>query len=305
MLKGFSLLVLLLGFSSAWSAQAMNLQEYLKTVSERHRSLKAYDAQKEAADFREQSGDIELVPTMSAAASYTDDKNPLSQFAFFGATETKVTEYDLGFQKKFSSGTMVGVSAQAIDYQNIGNLPPGLDQYSNFTVGSLGVSLSQSLWKNFFGHGTRLRWERQDAATRAEKGSYDLQAKNLLVNAEAAFWDYLYSLENLAISRDSLERSKRIESWTRRRVNDGISERADLYQAQALVTSRQLLLIAVEDDLAAARQTLRDYLELGPAENLPEMQGDLSQTRSISSMVDGSGGKVMQLQAYQIGRAHV
>ncbi len=279
-------------------ASAMNLQEYLKAVQSKNKTVQSFDVQKEASDLRKEAGDINLVPVLTASAYYVDDKSPLSQFVTLGAKESKVNGYSLGLRKNFSSGTALGLSAEAADYDNPGLLlgqTPGLNR---FGTGSLGVSLAQSLWKDSFGNATRLRWETQDVVNVAEKGRYDLQTKILLVNAEAAFWDYLYAIENIKISRDSLERAKRIETWTRRRVNDGISERADLLQTQALVSARQLLLIAVEDDMAAARQSLRDYLEMGQTEVLPDMTGDISKSRTLSSMVDGNQGKVVQLDAY-------
>jgi len=275
----------------------MNLQDYLKTVQSKHKSIQAFDVQKEAADLRNVGSDIDLVPVMNAGISYLDDQSPFSQFVTLGAKRTKITDYNLGFSKKFSTGTTLGLSADAASYDSpgllLGNAP-----FSTFGTGSLGVSLSQSLWKDFFGHGTRLRWEQQDAATTSLKGQYDLQAKVLMVNAEQAFWNYLYAIENVKISRDSLERSKKIETWTRRRVNDGISERAELLQTQALVSSRELLLIAVEDDLASAKQALRDFMELGSTDPLPEMAGDISQARALRSMVDGTAGHVVALDAY-------
>lgn len=278
-------------------AFAMNLQDYLKTVQSKHKTLQALEVEKESADLKNEAGDLDLVPVLTAGGSYTDDQSPFSTLVSLGARRTKTTDYQAALSKKFSTGTSVGLSADATEYDAPGLLLNNAP-FPKFGTGSLGVSLSQSLWRDFFGHGTRLRWEQTDAQTTAIKGRYDLQGKGLLVNAETAFWDYLYALENIKISRDSLERSKRIESWTRRRVNDGISERADLLQAQALVSSRQLLLIAVEDDMAAARQSLRDYMEMSPTETLPEITGDLSQTRSLSSMVDGQGRKVVQLDAW-------
>lgn len=280
-------------------AFAMNLQEYLNTVKSKHKSMQAFEVQKEAADLRKQAGDIDLVPILAASIFYTNDKSPLNQFATMGASESRSYGGMLGLQSKFSTGTSVAVEADAADFDNPGVLYTFNGRsLSRFGTGSLGLTISQSLWKDFFGHATTLRRETDTVVAEAEKGRYDLQGKGLLVNAEAAYWDYLYAQQNVAISRDSLERAKRIEAWTRRRVADGISEQADLLQTQALVSTRTLQLIAVEDDLASARQALRDYLELAPGESLPPIDGDLAQARTISSMVDGTKGKVVKLDAY-------
>lgn len=297
-MKKSSVIGLLIG---AWlsPAYAMNLQEYLKTVESHHKSVQALQIATEAAEEQKEAGDIGLVPVLTAEANYLNDKSPISQFALLGANETKQTSYSLGLGKKFSSGTGVSLSATTYEIENEGNLQgPQAGYLRKFAVGSLGVGLTQSLWKDFFGHATRLRWEREDAATAAQTGNYDLQKKVLLVNAEAAYWDYIYSVENMKLSQASLERARRIESWTRRRVNDGISDRADLLSSQALVATRQLQLVSASDDLAAAKRKIRDFLEYADDQALPEMTGDISQKRTLNAMVDGKQGKVVALDAY-------
>ncbi|UOF02165.1 TolC family protein [Bdellovibrio reynosensis] len=277
-------------------ALAMNLQEYLKAVESNHRLIKSFSVSTEAAQERRLSADLELNPRLTAGLGYLSDKSPLGQFAMLGATETTAKDLKLGLAKKFSTGTSVSVDAAANEVENEGTLfVPSLQKFS---YGSLGVGISQSLWKDSFGRATRLRWERQDAATEAEVGSFDLNRKQLLIEAEKAYWDYIYLDEYLKIGRASLERAKRIEAWTRRRVNDGISERADLLSTQALVGARQLAVISAEDDFAAAKRKIRDFLELSDSENLPEITGDISSSRSLNSMVNAKGGKVMALDAY-------
>ena len=284
----------------AWAptAFALNLQEYLNIVQSKHRSLQALEASKEAADDGRESGDISLVPVLTMGASYLSDKNPLGQFSSLGATETKITSYNLALSKKFSSGTALSVYGQTSEIENVGIQAPQYAGFQKLGLGVLGVSLSQSLWKDFFGHGTRLRHEREEAVTAAKKGGYDLQARGLLVTAEAAYWNYIYARENVNTSKGALERAKKIESWTRRRVSDGISDRADLLQAQALVASRELLLISGQDELESAKAALRNFLSLEKTEELPEIMGNISQTRSISSMVDGTQGRVVLIEAY-------
>jgi outer membrane protein TolC len=278
---------------------AMSLQEYLKIVEDKNRTVKSLDAEREAADYRQEAGDINLVPVLTAGVGYLSDKNPTSQFIAFGAEETKAWNMSLGLAKQFSSGTSVSVNATGTNEENPGlQGNPFFNNYASFGIASLGVSFSQSLWKDSFGHATRLRWQREEAATGAEKGGYDLQKKQTLVGAENSYWEYVYATENLKVIRDNLERAKKIEAWTRRRVNDGISERADLLQAQALVSQRQLLVVTGEDNLATATRQIRDAMELPDADPLPQITGDISAARPIRSMVDGNGKRVLLLDAY-------
>lgn len=291
-----SILLILLGASLA--AHGMDLGEFLHQVEQKHGTLKSLEASEEAATDRRTSGDLDLVPSLLLNATYTDDKRFPNQFFQLGATETKTTAFTLGLNKKFSSGTTLGFSANAMEYENPGaaNLAPGL-YFDKFGTGSLGVSLSQSLWKDFFGAATRLRWEREMETERAEKGGLDLQRRQLLVQAEATFWDFVYGQEDLRIRQTSLDRSQKILNWTKHRMDDGISDSADYYQSEALVASRQLQLLSSQDDFLTVQKAMRDLLELGPADTLPKMDGDLSARRSMNVFVQGKG-KIMQLDAY-------
>lgn len=287
---------LTLGALPAFSS-TMGLQDYLKAVEENHKTVQVLEVAKESASLVRESGDIELVPVLTAEAGYINDKSPLGQFAAFGATETKTNSYSLGLSKKFATGTGVSLSASTYEIENSA-LPAQAARFQKFGVGTLGVGISQSLWKDFFGNATSLRRERQGAAEEVATGTYDLQKRQLLIGAEAAYWSYIFAVENLKIGRASLERSKRIASWTQRRVNDGISDRADLLQIQALVAARQLQLISAEDELAAAKRELRDFLELSGDQELPEMTGDISQSRPLNSYLKERSGKVVALDAY-------
>jgi outer membrane protein TolC len=274
---------------------AMDLQEYLKTVEAKHKTVQSFNVSQEAADLREEAGDIELVPTLTAGVSYLNDKSPLSQFALLGASESKSLTYNLGLSKRFSSGTTASIYGNAAEFENLGVQDP---RFQKFGVGALGVALSQSLWKDAFGHATRLRWDRMAAATKAEKGGYDLQKRLLLIDAESAYWNYFLAEEALRIGRSSLDRAKKIEGWTKRRVGDGISDRADLLETQGLVSARQLQLITVQDEQESAKRQIRDYLALTVGEDFPVLQGDISQVRALNSLVEGKKGKVVALDAY-------
>ena len=55
----------------------------------------------------------------------------------------------------------------------------------------------------------------------------------------------------------------RIESWVRRRVSDGIGDRADLLNAQALVATRELQLMNTKDEWVANLKQIRNPFIFG------------------------------------------
>jgi outer membrane protein TolC len=275
-------------------AQALDLDGFLAQVKSRHQGLKALQISKEASDERAQAGDISLVPVLSLKGSWLDDKK---QPNFFGAKASDTTQYTLGLTKKFSSGTTMNLNASAIGSENKEMANPALGAFAKYAQGSLGVAVSQSIWKDFFGASTRLRREREATVAEAEKSGYDLQARQLMIGAESAYWDYIYLKEEISQREESLKRSQKIEAWVRRRTQDGIADRADLLNAQALVATRKLQLLNTQDEMVANQKKVRNILELDDAEALPDLSGKMDSPRDIRIRLK-QAGRIVRLDAY-------
>lgn len=288
---------IVLGFliaSMSTSAQAMDLKTYMDQVVSRHHGLESLRASRESAEDKRKAGDLELSPSLSLKGSYLSDKK---QPNFLGSTESQATEYSAALGKKFSTGTSLNLTALAGGYRQLGIASPAFAAYQMYGSGGLGLSFSQSLWKNGFGRSTRLRHEREAETAAAEAGSYDLQARQILTEAESSFWDYLYVRQQVEVSKASLERAQRIENWVGRRNADGIADQADLFNAKSLAASRRLQLLNLQDELVAAEKKVRDQLELSPEESLPKFEGDLKTLRNPTKMMEGQG-RVVRLDAW-------
>jgi outer membrane protein TolC len=273
----------------------MTLEQYLMEVQKKHKEFQSLNVSKEAAEDRRVSGDLELAPVFTMAAGYLSDaKQPQAT----GGTKLVSSQYSAGLAKEFSTGTALAVNAnvQKVKVENAPAIfPPDTFDYS---AGSLGFSLEQSLWKNSFGNATRLRHQREYAAESLEKESYNLQQRQILIGAESAYWDYLYQQEELRQRTESLERARKIESWLKRRYADGINDKADYLNAQALSASRELALATTRDAAAAAEKTLRDYLEMDDKDKTPTLQSDFKQARNIANLIEGERGQVVRLDSY-------
>lgn len=292
--------LILAAAGAAAPASATTLDQFLSQVRARNKSIQALERSREAATSRREAGDIELSPVLTAKVQSLDDQKP-QPFGTFLMERTKANEYSLGIGKKFSTGTQAQVTASAtettVDARDLSSPTPfGLS--TTTANGALGISLSQSLWKDGFGAGTRQRRERERVVEAAERQSYDLQEKRLLIDAESAFWDHLYLQEELAQRKDSLERAKRIETWVRRRVSNGIGDEADLYNAQGLVAGRELQLLGTEDEIRASEQRLRDLMEIGEAEKFLPLSGDLDGARRLEQMAPGGSGRRVRLDSW-------
>lgn len=250
---------------------AMTLEEYLAQVKKKNRIYTATDLSVEASRDRKDAGDIELAPTVSATYLSSSDKSLPSQVA----AERKGSEYTLGVSKKFSTGTSISLNGKSTEnsYENQNSGNP------DTSTSSLGISLSQSLWKNSFGTGTRLRQNREEAVNKAETLSLDLQRRSVLIEAEASFWDFAVAQEDLKLKEENFERAKKLDRWTSGRVNNGISDRSDLMNVKALMSLRELELQTARDNLKTEEVRLRENLDLAEGEATPQLDGNLAQPR--------------------------
>lgn len=274
---------------------AMTVEEYLANVQNKNKNFQAYGLSGEAAEDRREAGDIALSPVLTMAGGYLDDKK---QPNALNGTRMVARQYSLGVAKEFSTGTQTSLTGtvQQTEAKDIPNIYPAY--MSNYAVSSLALSVSQSLWKNAFGSGTRLRQARQTAAATLEKESFNLRQRQILIEAESAYWDYLYQQEELKARQESLDRAKRIENWFKRRFQDGINDKADYFNAQALTASRELLLASAQDQSIAAEKNLRLALEMDDKEKLPTLTSDFKKSRDIRTLISGSTGRVVRLDAY-------
>ncbi|MGE0632779.1 MAG: TolC family protein [Pseudobdellovibrionaceae bacterium] len=248
----------------AESAFALTIEEYKKQVSSTHTGYQAAQAQLEAATARKEKGDLVLSPQLTLEASQLSDQKPNQQN---GAEQTDLTTYSATLAKPFSTGTKAAVSAVTIG-QDL-DLAGGAKRESG--TGTLGVSISQSLWKDGFGAATRLREKRESKTERLEKAQAYLTLGQAQIDSESAFWDYYLAQEDNKIRKNSLERSEKLLSWMKKRVNQGLAEYNDLLQVQALNASRELQMMQSNDQLEAAQNKFASYLAIAPGK-VPDLE---------------------------------
>ncbi|MEK6772376.1 MAG: TolC family protein [Bdellovibrionota bacterium] len=290
----FSLLIFVPQIFAA-TTKTMDLTQFLQQVQDNNKSFKMNQSSKEAALDKKTAGDISLVPVLTFSGSYLSDKK---QPVFTGGTETINTLYSLGLAKKFSTGTQIKLSGNLFEAtgKDISN-PAFASVFGQYSTGSLGLSFSQSLWKDAFGRGTGLRQKRETEVAELEVSAIDLQERQLLIEAESAFWDLIYLQQERRIRETSLQRAKRIETWVTKRTRDGIGDRADLMNAKALVVSRQMQLLSSQDDNLAAQKKLQDLLELNANEQVPTLVANLDQPRPLKESLKGAG-EIIRLDSY-------
>lgn len=280
----------------------LTLEFFLKQVAEKNKNVQSIQTLKSSVTDKYMQNDLVLSPMMTVKGTMLDDKSLVSSTPTYTVTRTQGQEYSLGLAKKFSTGTSAQVEAKVLD-ANIDATTPAAVSFRK-SVGNLGVGFSQSLWKDGFGKSTDLRWQRESFTKALEVNSLDLQERQLMIEAEAAFWDLVYQQEETEIRKASLARAKRIEEWVSKRVATGIGDKADSLNAKGLAVSRELQLLNAQDELTAAKRRVADLMELSSVNELPPLTADLKQSRNLESLVnidkniDSSKGKILRMDAY-------
>jgi outer membrane protein TolC len=253
-------------------AKAISIDEYLTLAKEKNPLLKSYQYSLEAADLKREAAELDLAPMITGSWVNSNDKSRPSQLG----TERETELFSLAITKKFFTGTLVKLDAATGEFNNKGTVPPGFDQYS---TGSVGITVQQSLWKDFFGYGTRKKISRQEKLAEVEKLGAELQSRGALFDVEANYWDYALAQEDFKLKKANLERAQKIDRWTANRVANGISDRSDSMNAKALSALREAQYIQAEEELKAQEAKLRDNLQLAEGEKTPEINADLGAAR--------------------------
>lgn len=253
-------------------AQAISIDEYIGLAKDKNPLLKSYQYSLEAADSRVKAAEIDLAPVLTGSFTKSNDKSRPSQLG----TEREAEIYSLVITKKFFTGTLVKLDASTGEFHNSGVLLPGFDQYS---TGAVGITVQQSLWKDSFGTGTRTKISRLEKIAEIEKLNAELQARLALYDVESNYWDYALAQEDYRLKKANLERAQKIDKWTANRVGNGISDRADLMNARALMALREAQFISAEEELKTQEVRLRDNLQLADNEPTPQINGDLGAAR--------------------------
>ncbi|MCK6597744.1 MAG: hypothetical protein L6Q37_05220, partial [Bdellovibrionaceae bacterium] len=130
------------------------LEQFRNEIRSKNTLFKTYDKSREISELKLKTGDLVLTPIFFMSAGYLSDKKQPNQLT---ANESSAQKYSLGFSKKFSSGTNIKISGDLSEAKNNGIQSPLFSSYEKYSVGSLGLSLSQSLLKDSFGELTSVR----------------------------------------------------------------------------------------------------------------------------------------------------
>jgi outer membrane protein TolC len=225
-----------------------DLDELLAQAGKESEEIRSLGMSLEALGAEIRARDIDIAPSLTANLLQTQDQRA----TFNPGRRSLSRELNLGVLQPFSTGTTVGLTAgyELASVANVGSRNLATWQ---FTV-------SQSLWRNFFGHATRVRREVDEAEKKRRQFELLLRRQQLLTRIETAYWDLALAAREMEIRQENLVRSEQMQKWIGERIRHSAAEKSDGVQVRALVTTRQMELLDTKNTIEAAWNRLRQEL---------------------------------------------
>lgn len=234
--------LVLLAFASSAFAQmpSKSFQSALQDVLKGPRYSASLN-QIRSIDWDYDSRDLVLEPYLSLSGVRANEERQILSTS--SVRKTRVDTFGLGLTKPFSTGTTLSIGPT---YENA--LIPSLVGGERSTF-DWSLSLTQSLWQDFFGHSTSLRRTRESYQRKQELAGALLQQGQLLYAFETLYWDWALSLKQAELQAKNVKRSQEILKWVKDRFSRAAAESTDLLQARALLTQRELQVAAAQFSL--------------------------------------------------------
>ncbi len=250
LLRVLSLMVLLL----PCFGQAITLEDYLTEVQTKNGGVKGVKLSSESKELRLSEGSLFFKPSFFLTGEYFDDRRPTNAPTFQG-TQTIRHTLRTGLAQNFRTGTRATVSYNYFNTQINGANPAFLPNRQFIDVAPM-LELSQSLWRNFLGS----EFEANETVVKAQAEAQSFQErfthKQLLLQAENAYWRLYFAQTSLKVQKESLERAKRLRDWNAGRVRSNLVDSSELLQAEANLQNREL---EYQDTLTEIDSALRDF----------------------------------------------
>jgi outer membrane protein TolC len=237
-------IILATGIAAAQeAAKPMTLDECLVRAMENNLSLKVQVLNPELARLSVARASEKFLPTLSF--QYNKQRNDQPSYSFITANDTVLTRYsDNGVKIDQLLPFGGSVSASLSNYKNDTN-----EKYQtiNPRYGSQVLfSFTQPLFKDFgFSIARREFLVARNNRDIAENDFRRILTETLF-NAESAYWDLVYNMENLKVRRRSLDLAKDLLAKNKREVEVGMMAPIEVLSAEAEVATREADILQAE-----------------------------------------------------------
>lgn len=206
------------------------------------------------------AGEI-YIPTLALSASDEHSESPSTWLLYgSGVTKTNTSIYKWSLSQYTPTG---GTFTLGMDYTRY-STNQMYQIYNPYYYGTVSASLKQPLLKGF---GPKIAGQQILVARQARIQS-DAELKKTMMTivyqVEEAYWNLVYAVENLQVTKQSLGLAKELLSKTDKEVSVGQTAPIELLNAQATVAQREAEIIQAEALVRNSDEQFRALLNLRP-----------------------------------------
>jgi outer membrane protein TolC len=255
----FFLLCFVAGAFSQTNEKALSLDECIKTALQNNLGVAVEILSPEISDASVALARERYLPQLSIRYFTQNTNSPA--FSWIDATDQVTTEYN-NYAAYFEQNLPLGTNflATLFSYQNDTNQR---FQTINPRFGStLQFDISQPLLKNF---GYRIN-RREIIIAKNNREMSDSQLNQVLLdtvyNVEEAYWNLVYSIEELRVRHQSLELARDLLKKNRREVEVGTLAPIEILSAEAEVATREADILQAEAMVRNNENSLKSIINL-------------------------------------------
>lgn len=236
---------------SVTAAPVLRLEEYLGQVRSGHQGLQASEELRDSSQQTAREAELLTRPQLFGQWVHKRDEkltpNPNAQ-----GNRTDGTNFTLGVAQRFAIGLDAKIS-YVVNHVDIRGAALAFLPNPNYWEVAPVFELSQSLLKNGFGSEIRAQQEATEAKALATSFAESYKAKANLAEAELAYWKLSLARETVRAQKEIFDRAGKLRSWNARRTQLELADKADLLQADANLSLREMEYeTALNDEKAAA-----------------------------------------------------
>ncbi len=161
----------------------------------------------------------------------------------------------------FSSGIRGLLPYSGMTYNLSGNIRESFGQSSSIpfdnTTGSVGITMTQPLLKNFWIDGTRLNIAVSKNRLHFSEMALRRQIMNVVTSVALAYYDLIFARESVKVQEKALQLADQLLLENKKRVEVGALAPLDEKQAQSQVAARRADLLSARRTLAVAQNALK------------------------------------------------
>lgn len=178
----------------------------------------------------------------------------------FNPNQTNLIPSRITKEDSFNSD-IGGTLPWGLQYDFSGNVADTLStSTAEISGGSIGVTLTQPLLKNFWIDNTRLTIRVAKNRLKYSQQGFRQQVITTVTDVANAYYELIYAQENVQVEQQALELAKTQLAQDKQRSQIGTLAPLDVQQDQAQVAQSQANLIAAEDTLLVDQNTLKSLL---------------------------------------------